>query len=117
MAKVVPLHKKGSTTPPANYRPISLVSCISNDIERIIIDQVQTFLQDNNLIMHAQYGFQSGSSTITKLIECHTEWVTSQNNGKATDVINLNYAKAFDSVIHSKLLHKLYAYGIHEDLL
>ena len=86
-------------------------------MECVIIDQVQIFVQDNNLITRAQYGFQSGSSTVTKLIECHTEWVISQNNGEATDVIYLNYAKAFDSVIHSKLLHKLCAYGIHDDLL
>ena len=85
-------------------------------MERVIIDQVQIFLQDNNLITHAQYGFQSGSFTVTQLIECHTEWVTSQNNGEATDAIYLDYAKAFDSVIHSKLLHKLYAYGIRNDL-
>ena len=63
-------------------------------MERVIIDQVQIFLQDNNLITHAQYGFQCGSSTVTQLIEYHTEWVTSQNNGEATDVIYLDYAKA-----------------------
>ena len=86
-------------------------------MERVIIDQVQIFLQDNNLITHAQYGFQSGSSTVTQLIECHNEWVTSQNSGEATDVIYLDYAKAFDSVIHSNLLNNLYAYGIRDDLL
>ena len=43
--------------------------------------------------------------------------MTSQNNGEATDVIYLDYAKAFDSVIHCKLLHKLYAHYIHDDLL
>ena len=117
MAKVVLLHKKGSTTSPANYKPISLVSCISKVMERVVIDQVQIFLQDKNLITNAQYSFQSGSSTDTQLIECHTEWVTRQNNGEAAGVIYLDYAKAFDSVIHSKLLHKLYAYGICDDLL
>ena len=86
-------------------------------MERVIIDQVQSFLQDNNHIIHAQYGFQIGSSTVTQLIECHIEWVTSKNNDEATDIIYLDYAKAFDSVIHSNLLHKLYAYGIREDLL
>ena len=43
--------------------------------------------------------------------------LTSQNNGEATDVIYLDYAKAFDSVIFSKLLHKLYSYGIRDDIL
>ena len=110
------LHKKDYIS--CNYRPISLVYYISKVMERIIINQVQIFLQDNNFITYAQYGFQNGSSTVTQLnIECHTEWVTSQNNGEVTDVIYLDYAKAFDSVIHSKLLHKLYAYGIRDDLL
>ena len=114
MVKVVLLHKKGSNKSFANYRPISLVSCISKAIEHVIIGQVQSFLQDNNLIIQAQYNFQSGSSIVTQLIECHTEWVTSQKNGEATDVIYLDYAKAFHSVIHSKLL---YAYGIRDDLI
>ena len=117
MAKVVPLQKKGSTTSPANYSSISIVFFISTVMERVIIDQVQIFLQDNNLITHALYGFQSGSSTVTQLIECHSEWVTSQNIDEGTDVIYLDYAKAFDSIIHSKLLHKLHAYGICDDLL
>ena len=117
MTKVVPQHKKGSTTSPASYRPISLVSCISKVMERVIIDQVQIFLQDNNLTTHAQYGLQNGSSKVTQLNEYHSEWVTSHNNGEATEVIYIDYAKAFDSVIHSKILHKLYTYGIRDDLL
>ena len=43
--------------------------------------------------------------------------VTSQNNGEATYVIYLDYAKTIDSVINIKLLHKLYAFGIRDDLL
>ena len=43
--------------------------------------------------------------------------MTSQNNDEATDVIYLDYAKAFDSIIHSMLLHKLYPYDIRDDLL
>ena len=68
MVKVVPLHKKGSTTSPANYRPISFVSCVFKVMERVIFDQVQIFLQDNNLITHAQYSFHSGARQSLNLL-------------------------------------------------
>jgi len=116
-AKIIPILKKGSSTDASNYRPISLISSISKVMERVIVNQMLDFLHAHQLITPAQYGFQHGSSTIIQLIECHSAWLTSQNKGDATDVIYLDYAKAFDSVIHAKLLLKLAAYGIHNDLL
>lgn len=91
----------------ANYRPILLTSTICKVMERIIVNQIQSFLHSNNLITSAQYGFRKGSSSIIQLIECHSELVKTQNSGKATDVIYLDLAKAFDSVSHSKLILKL----------
>ena len=54
---------------------------------------------------------------LLNLLSATLNGVTSQNNGEATDVTYLNYTKTFDSVFHSKLLHKLYVYGIRDDLL
>ena len=39
------------------------------------------------------------------------------NAGKSVNVIYLDYAKAFDSVVHNKLLMKLQCYGISDQLL
>jgi hypothetical protein len=117
MAKIIPLHKKGSTIEVSNYRPISLVSSISKVMERVNVNQTLGFLKVHSLITPVQYGFQQRSSTITQLIECHSDWIATQNRGDSTDVIYLDYAKAFDSVIHEKLLLKLSSYGIHNDLL
>ena len=48
IAKLKPLYKKEAKTKPKNYRPISLLPLISKIIERIIYDQTQVFLDENN---------------------------------------------------------------------
>ena len=52
-----------------------------------------------------------------QLLDCYNDWSAVQNAGNSVDVIYLNFAKAFDSVLHSKILLKLAAYGISGNLL
>ena len=86
-------------------------------MERIISDQLLVYLNTHELISPHQYGFQKSSSTVTQLLDCQNDWVKAQNDGDSVDIIYLDYAKAFDSVVHNKLLIKLAAYGIRDTLL
>ena len=52
-----------------------------------------------------------------QLLDCYKDWSAAQNAGNSVDVIYLDFAKAFHSVLHSKLLLKLAAYGISGNLL
>ena len=63
IAKLKPLFKKGSTTHPKNYRPISLLPLISKIIEKVIHDQTQEFLDTNKILFKFQSGFRKGYST------------------------------------------------------
>ena len=63
IAKLKPLFKKGSSTDPKNYRPISLLPLISKVLEKIIHDQTQSFLRENELLYKFQSGFRSHHST------------------------------------------------------
>ena len=51
IVKLKPLFKKGSKTAPKNYRPISLLPLISKIIEKIIHDQTQVYLNENNIFI------------------------------------------------------------------
>ena len=49
-ARVTPIYKKGSKLEPGNYRPISILPCISKIIERIVNDQLSDHLLAHNLL-------------------------------------------------------------------
>ena len=68
-ANVCPIFKKGERADPANYRPVSLTSCICKIIESIIRDAIYDHLQVNNILRNEQFGFRSGRSCNLQLLE------------------------------------------------
>jgi len=116
-ANVVPVYKKNDASDPLNYRPISLTCVCCKLMETIIRESVVSFLSDQKLISGHQHGFRARYSTSTQLLECQAEWVQYLIHSLGIDVIYLDFAKAFDSVCHTKLLLKLRAYGISGNLL
>ena len=111
-ANVTPLFKKGSRTKANNYRPVSLTSQVVKLFERIVYDRIYSFLKDNNFFSCDQHGFQGQCSCVTQLIECLFDWTLNYDLGAQTDVIYLDFAKAFDTVPHQRLLLKLRNAGI-----
>jgi len=116
-AIIVPVFKKGVSGDVANYRPISLTCVACKLMERVIAKRIYTHLADNNLLSQAQHGFVSGHSTCTNLLECLNDWTLTIQNKKTVTVAYIDFARAFDSVSHNKLLAKLYAYGIRGEVL
>ena len=54
---------------------------------------------------------------MTQLLTCYDDWASSRNKSTPTDVIFLDFTKAFDSVPHERLLLKLKGYGIEGNML
>ena len=106
-SNVTPIFKKGMSSDVSNYRPISLTSLFSKIFEGIVKQQMLTYLLNYNLITNQQFGFLSKRSTCTQLLDCLNDWTLSIRNHHVTDIIYFDFAKAFDSVSHIKLVHKL----------
>ena len=54
IAKIIPLYKKGNIYSITNYRPISLLPTLSKVFERVIFNQLYTYLDHNNLLSEQQ---------------------------------------------------------------
>ena len=109
---IVPIFKKGSANEVSNYRPISITCIACKLMESVIKDAILDHLQAHKLISRQQHGFIARHSTNTQLLECCNDWAIHLSAKKQVDIAYLDFAKAFDSVVHVKLLHKLQAYGI-----
>ena len=57
-SNIVPVHKKGDKQIANNYRPVSLLPTCSKILEKIILDSIMRFLNENKLLSDAQSGFR-----------------------------------------------------------
>ena len=105
-ANVTPVFKKGSPSKIENYRPISLLSCASKVLERLVADQLRDYLESNQLLTNHQYGFCKGSSTVDQLLDLY-EITEGLDKRLVTKLLFLDVSKAFDRVWHKALIHKL----------
>ncbi|CAM4662903.1 unnamed protein product [Caretta caretta] len=110
-ANVVPILKKGKEEDPGNYRPISLTSVPGKIMEQVLKESILKHLEERKVIRNSQHGFTKGKSCLTNLIAFYDEITGSVDEGKAVDVLFLDFSKAFDMVFHSILARKL-KYGL-----
>lgn len=105
--RVIPIHKSGKKSVVSNYRPISLLCTVGKLLEHIVAKHISTFVEQNSLLFRNQHGFRRGLSTVTQLVEISHFLAEVINRRGQTDLIFLDFSKAFDRVSHPKLLFKL----------
>ena len=75
------------------------------------------FLENQNILICKQHGFRKGKSCLSQLLKQYDDILKNLMNHTETDVIYLDFAKAFDKVDHAILLQKLKNIGIGGELL
>ena len=116
-ARISAIHKKGSKSQANNYRPVSLTSIACKTMEKIIRNHITEHLNSNDLFTDKQFGFMAGRSTSLQLINVLEEWTEAIDSSKTIDCLYMDYRKAFDTVPHKRLLKKLEAYGIGQNMI
>ena len=116
-ANITPVFKKGNTHTASNYRPVSLTSVCCKTLEHIICHHIMKHLEHYSILTSLQHGFRSGHSRESQLIITMHDLMKSFDSKIKSDLIILDFSKAFDTAPHRKLLHKLNNYGIRGNTL
>ena len=111
-ANISSAYRKGDRHLAENYRLISLTSVSCKILEHIICQHLLNHLEKNNILTKLNHGSRSGFSCEIQLLTTAFNLFKSFEREKQTDVAILDFCKAFDTVPHKKLLHKLSLYGI-----
>ena len=111
-ANISPIFKKGDRTKPSNYRPVSLTCICCKILEHILHSNIMSHLDSHNILTDRQHGFRTQHSCNTQLIQTIHDFAQSLDKRKQTDVIIMDFSKAFDVVPHTRLLNKLQHFGI-----
>ena len=114
---VSPVFKSGSKAEPKNYRPVVLTSHIIKLFERIVSNEIISYLDKINSWNANQHGFRVGRSCLSQLLEHYQSIIEGLESGCSVDVVYLDFCKAFDKVDHKVLMEKLFNLGVAGEVL
>ena len=118
-ARVSPVYKTGEESDVSNYRPISVLTCFSKILERIMYNRLYEYLTKNDILYTKQFGFRSNHSTDHAVVSLVNDITNAINSDLYTIGVFIDLLKAFDTdtVDHDILLSKLEHYGIKDTAL
>ena len=116
-ALVIPIPKCGNSKKVENYRPISLLPLPGKLLEKLVHNQLTTYLEDIEYLVKNQHGFRKGHSTIHSIAQLTNYVNLKMDKRQSTVAAFIDFRKAFDCVQHSILLGKLSDIGLDEGVV
>lgn len=107
LAKIIPNHKKTRSRGLDDFRPLSILPCLSKVLEILAKEQLVDYLQRYELIDRFQSSYRAKHSTETVLLHLTDHIRKAFERKQLTVLLLLDFTKAFDTIQHSRLLEKL----------
>ena len=112
MTLIHPIQKNPKSTDTSNYRPIAILPTIAKITERIVYEQLYSYLSVHHLLSSCQHGFRTNHSTETALLTMTDRILEAMDRKQVALLCMLDLSKCFDVIPHDRLLVKLEQYGV-----
>ena len=111
-ANVLAIFKKGQRYDLANYRLVSLTCLCCKLLEHVFVSNIMKHVDKEKILTDCQHGFRARRSCETQLVTLVHDLTSAMDRETQTDMVILDFSKAFDRFPHKHLLRKLHHYGI-----
>jgi len=111
-SQLLPIPKSNkSSNNPKDYRPIAIQPMFSKVFERVLLIQINAYLDHHDVLDQNQFGFRKGKSTEHLLHLLYNRIAQNLKNGLLSVIVSLDMSKAFDTLDHFSLIEKLQNIG------
>ena len=112
IANITPLYKGGDRSIATNYRPVSLLPILSKVLERIVHEQISSYLVQHDILPDTQFAYRKNFSTEDALLIASDRILQQKDRKQFGAACFIDLSKAFDKVKHTTLLTDLHDIGI-----
>lgn len=118
MVLLTMLHKKGDREDPSNYRGIALVSCTAKLFTHILRNRIEGWEEVAKVLPESQAGFRKSRGCVDNIFALQSAIHLQLRLGnRRVFALFVDFKRAFDSVDHTLLWNKLFAYGLSAKIL
>ena len=110
-----PVYKKDDRNAKENYRPITLLPCVSKVLEKLVGAQINCGF--GNCIYQTSTAYRKAHSCETTLINLVEDWRFARDQRQVVSILSTDMSKAFDLLHPPLLLSKLEEYGFRESAI
>lgn len=114
---IIPIFKKGDPNCPQNYRGLSLMDTLGKIFNTIILNRVNEWIEDKDILNEYQAGFRKQYSTVDNIFNLVNIVHLNKLNGKKTYALFVDFSCAFDMIPRNCLFYKLSCLGLSTKII
>lgn len=117
MSLILPLPKVPDPSDYKHYRPINILCVLGKIFDKLVFQQVRSFVCNNSILYKYQSGYRPNFSSQTALVSITDDVRRAMDSRELTVMILLDFSRAFDSVHHELLLSILRSYNFSNNVV